>query len=76
MTIHRLPEYRPLVQGSQTIRRRLSEVRRIETEFDLPPSTDPYFIYEEVLGGRVTPTAPYAATIEKTGGVRFTLLAE
>jgi hypothetical protein len=70
LTIHRLPEYGPLVRGSQEIRRRVSEIRSIETEFELPPSSDRQFVFE-ILGGRVTPTAPFMATIEKTGHVRF-----
>jgi hypothetical protein len=74
-TIYHLPEYGRLVRGSQEIRRRVSEVRRIETEFDLPPTTDPDFIYE-ILGGRVTRSAAYAATIETTGRVHFTRVAD
>jgi hypothetical protein len=70
MTMHRLPEYGSLVRGSQEIRRRVAEVRSIETEFELPPSSDRQFVFE-ILGGRVTPTAPLLATIEKTGRVRF-----
>jgi hypothetical protein len=74
-TIHHLPEYGRLVRGSEEIRRRVPEIRRIETEFALPPTTDPYFIYE-ILGGRVTPSATYAATIETTGRVHFTRVAD
>jgi hypothetical protein len=74
-TIYHLPEYGRLVRGSREIRRRVSEVRRIETEFDLPPSTDRHFIYE-ILGGRVGSAATYAATIEETGRVHFTLAAD
>jgi hypothetical protein len=73
--IYRLPEYGALVRGSRDIRRRVAEVRSIETEFSLPPSTDRNFIYE-ILGGRVTRTAPYAATIERTGHARFTPAAD
>jgi hypothetical protein len=74
-TIYHLPEYGRLVRGSREIRRRVPEVRRIETEFDLPPSTDRHFIYE-ILGGRVTASGRYAATIEVTGHVHFTLVAD
>ena len=73
--IYHLPEYGRLVRGSREIRRRVADVRRIETEFDLPPSTDRAFIYE-ILGGRVTASARYAATIEMTGHVHFTLVAD
>jgi len=74
-TIYHLPEYGRLVRGSQEIRRRVPEIRRIETEFELPPTTDRYFIYE-ILGGRVTRSAAYAATIETTGRVHFTRVAD
>jgi hypothetical protein len=73
--INRLPEYGAIVRGSRDIRRRVAEVRSIEIEFGLPPSTDRNFIYE-ILGGRVTQTAPYAATIERTGHARFTPAAD
>jgi hypothetical protein len=73
--INHLPEYGALVRGSRDIRRRLAEVRGIETDFSLPPSTDRNFVYE-ILGGRVTRTARYSATIERTGHVRFTPAAD
>ena len=71
-TINRLPTYGALVRGSQEIRRRASEIRSIDIEFAVEPSTNTHFIYERVLGGRVTPSAPFAATIERSGRVRFT----
>jgi hypothetical protein len=70
MTMNRLPQYGILVRGSQEIRRRVTEVRSINVEFDLPPTVDREYLYE-VLGGRVTPTAQFSATIEPTGRVRF-----
>ena len=71
MTFHRLPEYAPLARGSREIRRRVSEIRRIDTEFALPPSTDRAFLYE-VLGGRVSPHGRLTATIGRNGHVTFT----
>jgi hypothetical protein len=71
-TINRLPTYGALVRGSQEIRRRSDRIRRIDIEFAVEPSTNTHFIYERVLGGQVTPSAPFAATIERTGRVRFT----
>jgi hypothetical protein len=71
MTFHRLPEYAPLARGSREIRRRVLDVRRIDTEFPLPPSTDRAFLYE-VLGGRVSPDGRLTATIGRTGLVTFT----
>ena len=74
MTFHRLPQYGPLVRGSREIRRRVSEVRSVDTQLALPASTDPLFVYK-ILGGRVTADAMFAATIESTGRVRFDLAA-
>ena len=71
-TINRLPTYGALVRGSQDIRRRAAEIRSIDIEFRVEPSTNTHFVYERVLGGRITPSAPFAATIEPTGCVRFT----
>jgi hypothetical protein len=71
-TANRLPTYGALVRGSQEIRRRSDRIRRIDIEFAVEPSTNTHFIYERVLGGRVTPSAPFAATIDRTGHVRFT----
>jgi hypothetical protein len=72
MTLNRLPEYGALARGSRDVRQRLPEVRRLDVEFTVPRATDTSFIYVGVLGGRVTPTATFAATIERTGNVRFT----
>jgi hypothetical protein len=69
-TMHRLPEYRILVDASRTILRAHPSVRRIETGFALPPSTDPAFIYV-VLGGRIDPAAPKAAAIWPDGSVTY-----
>ena len=70
MTIHRLPEYGPLARGSRDIRRYTAEVRSIETEFVLPPSTDRTFLFR-VLGGRITPEGRFHAVIGPTGMVTF-----
>ena len=70
--VNRLPTYGVLVRGSQEIRRRAEEIRRIDIEFAVEPSTNTHFVYERVLGGRVTASAQFAATIEATGRVRFT----
>jgi hypothetical protein len=70
-TIYRLPTYGALVRGSQEIRRRSAEIRAIDIEFAVHPSTNTHFIYERVLGGRVAPTAAFSAVIERSGHVRF-----
>ena len=72
MTALRLPQYGALVRGTKEVRARTSEVRSLETgQLGLPPSTDPVFVYE-ILGGRVAPEAPLAATIDASGHARFT----
>jgi len=69
-TMHRLPEYRVLVEASRTIAAAHASVRAIRTEFTLPPSCDATFIYT-ILGGRVDPNAPRAALIQADGSVRY-----
>jgi hypothetical protein len=66
MTLNRVPEYAALVRGSQEIRRQASQVRGIDADFALYPSTDPNFLYE-VLGGRISQDASFTATIDRTG---------
>jgi hypothetical protein len=72
LTINRLPSYGALARGSREMRRYTEEIRSIDVDFPVDRTTNTHFIYERVLGGRVTPTAPFAATIERTGHVRFT----
>lgn len=68
MTIHRLPQYAPLVKGSREIKRQANEVFAIETDLTLPPSTDLYFLYQ-VLGGALSPRSDLIARIDADGGV-------
>ena len=75
MTIARLPEYRLLVQGSRAIRATAGSVKAIETEFSLPPTTDPTFVYR-VLGGEVRGDASLIARIGADGRVSYTRRAE
>jgi hypothetical protein len=69
-TMFRLPEYRVLVSASREIVARHRAVRAIRTEFTLPPSTDPEFLYK-TLGGRIDPSASRSALIEIDGSVRY-----
>ena len=69
-TMHRLPEYRVLVAGSREIAGRQEPMRAIRTEFTLPPSTDPEFLYR-ILGGRIETGAPVSATIRRDGSVVY-----
>lgn len=52
------------------MRLRTGEVRRLEVSFPLPVSTDRDFLYR-VLGGRLSPSAPFDATIDAEGHARF-----
>ncbi len=74
MTFHRLPEYEVLVRGAREIRRYTPEVQAIRTDFALPGSVDPSFLYS-VLGGRFSGDARFVATIRRTGDVVFTPVA-
>jgi hypothetical protein len=69
-TMHRLPEYRVLVDASRTLVRERPRLQGIRTEFELPPSTDPEFLYR-ILGGRLDTSAPNAALIKRDGRVSY-----
>ena len=69
-TMHRLPEYRALVDGSRAILRERPVVRQIEVGFPLPPSTDPAFVYT-ILGGRLDPESVRSAVIQRDGTVTY-----
>jgi hypothetical protein len=66
-----MEEYSALAQGSREVRRRMPAIRSLEVRFPLPPTTDPLFLYRNVLGGRVEPDAEYEAAIERSGRVEF-----
>jgi hypothetical protein len=72
LTLHRLPEYGRLVRGSREIRQHLSEIRALRVTFPLPGSTEPAYLYE-LMGGRVSASAPYVATIDASGRASFAL---
>jgi hypothetical protein len=69
-TMHRMPEYGPLLDGSRTIARRGEPMRAITTEFPLPPSCDRYFLYS-ILGGRLDRASAWVATIRRDGSVAY-----
>jgi hypothetical protein len=69
-TMHQLPEYGLLLDGSRKLAKVPQPMRAIQTEFPLPRSTDPAFLYT-ILGGRIDPASPYAAVIKADGGVVF-----
>jgi hypothetical protein len=69
-TLHRMPEYAPLVEGSRRAVRQRQPMRAIETEFALPSPSDPTFVYR-ILGGRMDAASPWIARIRSTGDVDF-----
>ena len=69
-TLHRMPEYGILVDGSRRLVDRRFPVRAIRTEFKLPHTADPEFIYR-VLGGRIEPSSHLSATITREGQVLY-----
>jgi hypothetical protein len=69
-TLHRMPEYAPLVEGSRRAVRQRQPMRAIETEFTLPAPSDPTFVYR-ILGGQIDPASHWVARIRTTGDVDF-----
>ena len=60
-TLPRMPEYGTLLDGSRRLVERGFPVRAIRTEFQLPPTADPEFLYR-ILGGRIEPSSHLTAT--------------
>lgn len=69
-TLHRMPQYGALVQGSRTIAKRGQPMRAIETEFTLPRTASRTFVYQ-ILGGRLDRTSPWVAVITSSGDVVY-----
>jgi hypothetical protein len=66
----RLPEYGVLVAASRQIVRLKQPMRSIQPEFELPPTTDPEFIFR-ILGGRIDRHAEWRAVISPDGRVTY-----
>ncbi len=69
-TMHRLPEYGVLVEASRKIASMGQPMREIVTEFALPKTSDPAYIYK-ILGGRIDPASPWIGVITPTGDVVY-----
>jgi hypothetical protein len=67
----RMPQYGAIARGSLDIMRRAPEVAGIDVTFALPWTARSDYIYMTVLGGRIVPTAPYSATIDRDGSVAY-----
>ena len=66
----KLPEYGTLVRASRQMAHRGTPLRSIRTEFELPPSTDPRFMYL-ILGGHIDRNSPWVALITADGRVTY-----
>ena len=69
-TICRLPEYRILVAASRTLRNLHQPLRAIVTDFPLPPTCNPGFLYF-VLGGTIDRSSPWVAVISANGQIHY-----
>ena len=66
----RMPQYGPLVRGSQAVVKYANPVRRLDTTFTLPPLSDRHFPFE-AMGGRFSEDARFDAVIDEKGDVQF-----
>jgi hypothetical protein len=73
-TMFQMPEYRILVEASRKIRSQRQPMRAIQTDFRLPPSSNPEFLFE-VLGGRIDRQAPWYCVIGGDGQVSYRQVA-
>jgi hypothetical protein len=69
-TMHRLPEYGILVEASRKIASRGQPMRKIVTEFALPKTSDPEYVYR-ILGGRIDRASPWIGVITPAGDVVY-----
>jgi len=69
-TMFSMREYAALLSGSRTLAQRGQPVRAVETEFQLPATSDSEFLYR-ILGGRFDARSPWIAVITSTGNVTY-----
>jgi hypothetical protein len=69
-SMHRLPQYGVLVEASRKIVNTGQPVREIATQFQLPRTSDPEYLYG-ILGGRIDPASPLTAVISPDGAVEY-----
>jgi hypothetical protein len=72
-TMHQMPEYGVLLDGSRQMARHRHPVRAVQADFPLPGSTDPAFLYM-ILGGHLDPASPFVAVIKGDGSVAYQLI--
>ena len=68
-TLASMPQYGPLVDGSRALVQLQRPVRAVRTEFTLPATSDPEFIYR-ILGGRIDPASGVVGIITADGRAR------
>jgi hypothetical protein len=73
-TIHRMPQYGLLVDASRKMRNTRASMRAIRTDFKLPPTGNPEFLYK-VLGGRIDRASPWIGVITADGRVVYERVA-
>lgn len=69
-----MPEYGLLVDASRRIQRLGQPMRGIETDFTLPPTANPEFLFE-VLGGRIDRHARWICRIHADGTLSYRQVA-
>ena len=74
-TMHKLPQYGVLVEGSRKIRSSRQSIRAIRTELKLPATSNPEFLYK-VLGGRIDRASPWIGVITSDGRVVYQRVGE
>jgi hypothetical protein len=69
-TLPHMPEYGTLLDGSRRLVERGTAIKAIRTQFALPPSADPEFLYR-ILGGQFDPSSQVVALIAADGQVVY-----
>jgi hypothetical protein len=71
----RLPEYELLVDASRKIRNMRQPMRAIETDFNLPPTGDPAYLFS-LMGGQIDRNSRWVAVIHADGRIDYRQVAE
>jgi hypothetical protein len=74
-TMHKLPEYRVLVDASRRILATRQPMRAVVADFPLPETVESDFLYR-LLGGQIDPNSPWLAIIGRDGQLRYRQLED
>jgi hypothetical protein len=69
-TLFSMPEYAALVEGSRQLARQQRPLRAIQTEFTLPHTSNPQFVYT-ILGGHIDPGSSTIGIIKSDGRIDY-----